>query len=142
MTASEASDLWIETSRLSNRERSRIHEDRAKIVLADAWSRSLLPVVNGKVCRRWLIARIGCGSSAPSQNHRLKRVLSYWDDQIAVDSGRCIRAVGTAIDEKRLQVHGSAEPVGNDSSTAANVVPFRLDKGKIEIVRCDITSGR
>lgn len=140
MTASETSDLWIETSRLSNRKRSKIYEDRAKIVLADAWSRSSLPVVNGKVCRRWLIDRIGCGSSAPSQNHRLKRVLSYWDDQIAADWGRCIRAVGTAMDEN-MQVHSSAEPIGNASPTAANVIPFRLDKGKIEIIRCDTTSG-
>jgi integrase len=140
MTAAETNDVWIETSGLSNRERSRIHAERAKVVLADAWSRSAMPVVNGRVCRHWLADRIGCGSSAPSQNYRLKRVLSYWDSQVVIDSARCIQATRMAIDEE-VPVQNGAELAEDALAIVANVVPFRSEHGKIETVRCDCASG-
>ncbi len=128
-------DLWADTSRLSNRERSKLHEERAKAVLAEAWATSALPIANGKVSRSWLVGRIGCGTSAPSQNHRLKRVLSYWDKRIVVDPARCVRFVSAEVWGSGPKTGASIAGTAAGVLHASNVVPLQIDMGRIEIVR-------
>ncbi len=141
MTACDLDNLWAESPGLTNRTRSKLHEERAKAVLADAWARSSLPIVNGKVARGWVVRNIGCGPSAPSQSHRLKRVLTYWDGQVALDPDRCIRFAGGDGTGRAPKTKVNIVDAEDFQLPTSNVVPLRIDKGRIETVLCEGTSG-
>ena len=99
MKFADVENVWtVDVKLLSNADRGRVYYERAKQAISEALADpKVRPLaVEGRRFRRaYLIEKIGCAASAPTQNPKIKALLSKTDRCVAEEASRLV-SVGIA----------------------------------------------
>lgn len=115
MKFADVENVWtVDVKLLSNADRGRVYYERAKQAISEALADpNVRPfAVEGKRFRRaYLVKKIGCAASAPTQNPKIKALLSETDRSVAKEVSRLVSVVlnkpnqrATEIDDLRSAV--------------------------------------
>ena len=108
MKFADIENVWtVDVKLLSNADRGRVYYERAKQAISEALADPKVRpfAVEGRRFRRaYLVEKIGCAASAPTQNPKIKALLYETDRCVAEEASRLVSVVLTKPTQRATEI--------------------------------------